>query len=705
MTNIAQPIGARNAPSQLDYARWLASLGIHVFPLNPATKRPFANIDVAAVIGWPEPPQGEGGLKFATTDAAAIRAWWTRWSGALIGIRTGSISGLYVLDVDRKNDKDGFATINANSWIMPYTVAAHTPSGGVHYYFRIPHNDQRRWKTDSGQIGSGLDRRGEDGYVVWYSADLSQPMAEPPTWMTGDIRIQNDLSPRANRKSLGTEHAPQFSDAVKALYSTNPNEMNYDEWRNFSCAFRQSASGLGIDDAMIRMTWDGWCAQYGKNSNADNEKLWRSMANGTDLGWSYLRGKASPQIQGELLFGQPTIPNVIDGQLLTPKDVFDEPLWGKLANQPVSTELVIRIKDAALPFGYDLFKRKQVKLDRMPWDKSSIGYPKQWTDDDDIYLQAWFHRYELKPSMEIVKYSARLSALRNQFNPVTDYLNRLQWDGTPRINDFFIRYFGATNVEFARVVGAKFLMGMVARAYNPGCKRDEIVVLEGEQGIRKSTALNILATDNFFSDSLPNLHDKDAQQHLQGLWLVEIAELAAMRRSEVEDVKRFVSTRIDKFREPFGRHPIDSPRTAIFAATTNDDRYLKDTTGARRYWPIKCDVIDTDGLQRDRDQLFAEAVQRYRANERYWLVDQEEALAAIETAERRELDPWHDIVARHCATSVGIPVSMESIFRHALNVPYERLNASTNKRVTAILKTLGYRRQQLERGGPWYYVK
>ena len=165
---------------------------------------------------------------------------------------------------------------------------------------------------------------------------------------------------------------------------------------------------------------------------------------------------------------------------------------------------------------------------------------------------------------------------------------------------------------------------MVARAYNPGCKRDEIVVLEGEQGTRKSTALNILATDDFFSDSLPNLHDKDAQQHLQGLWLVEIAELAAMKRSEVEDVKRFVSTRIDKFREPFGRHHIDSPRTAVFAATTNDDGYLKDPTGARRYWPIKCGAIDTDGLQRDRDQLFAEAMRRYRANERYWLVDREE---------------------------------------------------------------------------------
>lgn len=317
MSNIAQPTDLRTTPSWHDYARWLASLGIHVFPLNPATKRPFANIDVATAIGWPEPAQGEGGLKFATTDSAAISAWWTRWPDALIGIRTGSISGIYVLDVDRKNGKDGFATMGANNWIVPNTVAGGTPSGGGHYYFAIPRDDQCRWKSDSNQIGKGLDRRGDGAYVAWYGATLSLPMAKPPTWMIGDVRIQTELAPHGNRKPLGTDHASRFSDAVKALYSTTPKEMNYDDWRNISCAFRQSASGLGIDDAMIRLTWDGWCTQYEKNIPAENNKLWRSMANGTELGWSYLRSKASPQVQAELLFGKPVLqqPNPVSTPL------------------------------------------------------------------------------------------------------------------------------------------------------------------------------------------------------------------------------------------------------------------------------------------------------------------------------------------------------------------------------------------------------
>lgn len=316
MTDIAQPDDRRNAPSSLEFARWLASLRVHVFPLNPASKKPFANADVAATIGWPEPPQGEGGLKFGTTDTALIGAWWTRWPAALIGIRTGRASGLYVLDVDRKNGKDGFATINANNWNIPNTVATQTPSGGGHYYFSIPRNDARRWKTDGDRLGAGLDRRGDDGYVVWYGADLSQPMAEPPAWMTGDVRIPNELSPLETRRPLGTDRAPQFSYATKALYSINPNELNYDEWRNLSCAFRQSASGLGVDETMIRLAWDGWCIQYKENSQTDNEKLWRSMQNGTNLGWSYLCSRAAPQVQGELIFGPRTLPGPIDGEII-----------------------------------------------------------------------------------------------------------------------------------------------------------------------------------------------------------------------------------------------------------------------------------------------------------------------------------------------------------------------------------------------------
>ncbi|MBR1143689.1 VapE domain-containing protein [Bradyrhizobium sp. AUGA SZCCT0431] len=704
MTDIAQPIEARNAPSWLDYARWLASLGIHVFPLNPATRRPFANVDVAAALGWPEPPQGEGGLKFATTDAAAIDAWWTVWPTALIGIRTGSISGLYVLDVDRKNGKDGFATITANSWIIPNTVAKQTPSGGGHYYFSIPRGDRRRWKTDSGQIGKGLDRRGEDGYVVWYGANLSLQMAEPPTWMTGDVRIQNEFVPHERRKPLGTDNAPRFEDAVKALYSINPNEMNYDEWRNISCAFRQSASGLGVDDGLILLMWDGWCKQYRKNSSPDNEKLWRSIASGTELGWSYLVSRASPQTQAEFLFGQPTIPQTINGEVIAPLDGYPNIIATASTEGGKSTLIeTVKLLHGPIRLAFDEFSQTIFAMTPLPWDRNGT-FPRPWAEIDTLHAQLFANALFKTPGKDTVFDAVSIIARHNQFHQVRDYLSRLQWDGVERLPQMLARYFGAQQSPYIAQIGIKFMVGAVARIMRPGCQSDHVLVLEGSQGIQKSTSFRILAGDDWFTDELPDLQSKDAAIQLAGKWIIEVSELSALKRSDVETTKKFMSRRIDRYRAPYDKIASDHPRQCLFVATTNDEGYLKDQTGNRRFWPVKCSTIDVKALHDDRDQLWAEAIARFNRGEQWWLTGAQEQMARAEQEERRETDPWHDIVARHCAVNGGMPVSMDSVFR-ALNVPYERLNAAMTKRVAAILKTLGYQRRQLQRGGPWLYVK
>ena len=704
MIDIAQPIELRNLPSHLDYARWLASLGIHVFPLNPATKRPFANKDVAAVLGWPEPPQGAGGLKFATTDAAAISAWWRVWPAALIGIRTGSISGLYVLDVDRKNEKDGFATINANNWTIPNTVAAHTPSGGGHYYFSIPRGDQRLWKTDSDQIGTGLDRRGEGGYVVWYGANLSLQIAEPPKWMTGDIRIQNERVPHESRRPLGTDNAPRFADAVKALYSTNPNETNYDEWRNISCAFRQSASGLGVDDAMIRLTWDGWCAQYGRNSGPDNEKLWRSIANGTDLGWSYLLSRALPQVRAELIFGQPTIPHTINREVITPLDGYQNIIATAPAEGGKSTLIeIVKLLHGTVSLAFDEFSQTIFAMAPLPWDRSGT-FPRPWAEIDTVHTQLFANALFKTPGKDTAFDAVSIIANRNQFHQVRDYLSRLQWDGIQRLPQMLARYFGAQQSPYIAQIGTRFMIGAVARIMWPGCQSDHVLVLEGSQGIQKSTSFRILAGDDWFTDELPDLQSKDAAIQLAGKWIIEVSELSALKRSDVETIKKFMSRRIDRYRAPYEKLASDHPRQCLFVATTNDEGYLKDQTGNRRFWPVKCSTIDIKALHDDRDQLWAEALARFNRGEQWWLTAAEEQMARAEQEERREIDSWHDIVTRHCAATGGMPVSMDNVFR-ALNVPYERLNAATNKRAAAILKTLGYQRRQLQRGGPWLYVK
>ncbi|MEF2554524.1 VapE domain-containing protein [Aurantimonas sp. A2-1-M11] len=513
----------------------------------------------------------------------------------------------------------------------------------------------------------------------------------------------------AARKALGSEKAPSFDFAERALCNINPCDLDYPQWRDASAAFRQSATGHDVDEQSVRIAWDRWCSQHPKNDLAANNKLWRSLDGGTQLGWDYLRSKVDPTVHAELIFGSPQSRELmrpaLNGEVQRPNPL-DEPLFGKLAGSAISTELALHIKNAALPLRYDLFKKKMVKTAPMPWDRRQHNRISLWTDEDDIYLQSWFHRHELKPTMEAVRNSAVISAHRNEFNPIIDYLDGVKWDGHHRLDMMLETYFHAENVDFARSVSPKFIIGMVARAYQPGCKRDEVLILEGAQGIGKSTALNTLAGDEYFSDSLPNMHDKDAAQHLQGLWIVEIAELASMRRSEAEDVKRFLATRIDKFRPPFGVRPIDSPRTTVFAATTNSHQYLKDDSGNRRFWPIRCaGPIDITALVRDRDQLFAEAVHRYRHGEPWHLSAAEEGIAAQEQASRQEVDPWHDPIERYCTAMGDMPVHLAHVFAIALSVSFERQNSGLNRRAASILRELGYERRKLARDGKWAYVR
>lgn len=505
--------------------------------------------------------------------------------------------------------------------------------------------------------------------------------------------------PKANgmdgRKLLGTDRAPDVQLATIALNSIDPNETDYNEWRNVSFAFRHATTGLDIDDRLIRTIWDAWCDRYTvkPNAPADNEKLWRSATYGTNVGWSYLRHQAIKS--GNLIDDQRARMTLgVRSSLPTPttpeipqQSIFDQAYNGPLAASAISTALATSIRQH-LPIAFDTFKQRMVKRHAMPWDNEPTKkYPALWGDVDDAYLQSWFHHLALKPTMEAVRNAATIAAYRNKFNPVTDYLISLQWDGVPRIGNLFTEYFRATNVEFARIIGAKFLIGMVARAFHPGCKVDTVVILEGEQGKLKSTALNVLAGDEYFSDGLPDIHHKDAADHLQGLWLVEIGELAAVKRSDIADVNRFLTTRIDKFRPSYGRHTIESPRTSVFAATTNADIYLKDPTGARRFWPIAVgSTIDLDGLRRDRDQLFAEAVTRYRQNEQHWLNDDEYEIAMRETSDRQEQHAWHGRVITYLATQADI-VYTEHVLSIVLQITIDRQTKSNQMEVATIIRS------------------
>ena len=300
---------------------------------------------------------------------------------------------------------------------------------------------------------------------------------------------------------------------------------------------------------------------------------------------------------------------------------------------------------------YDEFAHLVVKRRPPPWD-SEAG---EWTTNDDYLLCYWLAQHErltIKAETTLIA-GVAMAAFEARFNPLHEYLRGLpEWDGIERLPYWLSECLGADETEYSRLVGAWFLMGMVKRALDPGCQMDYMVVLEGLQGKRKSTALRVLVgRDEWFADTPIRIGDKDAMLSLAGKWLYEIGELDSFNKAEVTAVKQYVSSRIDRVREPFARRPADRRRSGVFAATTNQSEYFKDPTGARRFWPVACDGdIDIDKLGQWRDKLYAEALHRLNSDDadvrRYYPTREETERLLTPQQEKREIsDPWFEKLA------------------------------------------------------------
>jgi predicted P-loop ATPase len=268
----------------------------------------------------------------------------------------------------------------------------------------------------------------------------------------------------------------------------------------------------------------------------------------------------------------------------------------------------------------------------------------QWTDQEDRLTADWLQHNGIGLSVETTGQAVQAVARDRSFHPVREYLESLRWDGTPRAAGWLNLYLGVVPSDYSIAVGEKFLLSAVARIMKPGVKADCCLILEGEQGIKKSTALRTLGQP-WFTDELADMGSKDAALQTQGVWIVEIAELDGMTRAEVSKIKSFMSRAVDRFKPPYGRHLLESPRQCVFAGSINHGAYLRDETGARRFWPVACTRILIDDLARDRDQLWAEVAVSYRHGASWWLDTQ--ALirrAADEQSARYEESAWDGLI-------------------------------------------------------------
>lgn len=280
----------------------------------------------------------------------------------------------------------------------------------------------------------------------------------------------------------------------------------------------------------------------------------------------------------------------------------------------------------------------------------------------------------------------------NRFHPVQEYLSGLEWDGVKRLDGWLTTYLGVEANKYTRAVGKLFLTAAVRRVRKPGCKFDEMVVLEGKQGGGKSTALSILATsDNWFTDELPlGAPGKEIIEATEGKWIVEAAELVGVTKKTSEQMKSMLSRTYDKGRMSYGRFSDQRARQFVICGTTNDDKYLKDKTGNRRFWPVVCGNINLKSLRADRDQIWAEAAQVEEQGGSIRLDPSLYALAAGEQAFREEENPSEAIFeAKLGGFSGRIPVGL---IYDVLGLPKNQQSMSL---IGQAAKSLGWDRRKL----------
>lgn len=324
---------------------------------------------------------------------------------------------------------------------------------------------------------------------------------------------------------------------------------------------------------------------------------------------------------------------------------------------------------------------------------------REWTDADDLELTIVLQSRNgfSRMSVEMARSAALTVAFRNRGHSFQSWLDSLRWDGISRVDRFFAKYFGADSSEYSSAASKNFWVSICARAYRPGCKVDNMIVLEGPQGIKKSSALHVIGGDWFTEQHESATNSKAFGEVLQGKFLIEISEMDSFSKSEVTSVKASISCGNDRFREAYGRHAKDHPRQCVFVGTTNKNDWNRDETGARRFWPIACKGINLDAIRLDREQLFAEAVVRFKRGESWWEMPEE---ALVQQTERYVPPAWVEPIQAYLNAEPLEPLletSVAEILEKALGIPEGQWSKSNEMRVAESLKYIGWMRKTVER--------
>ena len=363
-------------------------------------------------------------------------------------------------------------------------------------------------------------------------------------------------------------------------------------------------------------------------------------------------------------------------------------------------------------FRYNDFSKQIIVARCPPWENDEKFRVRDVDDIDYIRVQSDLEKHaKIKAARDTVANAIQSVAMSEKyaFNPAKEYFMSLEWDGVKRAQTFLrdhvatftSGFFGSESSEYLDLVGKKFLCGLAARAMYPGCKFDEMLVLEGLQFAGKSRITRKLATINgeeYYTDGLKDINNKDSLMQISGKLIVEFEEISAMRRAEISDLKGFLSRQEDTYRAPYARNPITSPRQCVFIGTVNPDQpYLRDVTSNRRFWPVTCrDKFDFAEIERIIPQLHAEAAHLVKNGEQIYLKKQEQEICAVEQNKRVVGDIWRDQIEA-IVRNYNIMAADEILMQ--LKIDTEKRTPLTQSRLSTTMTLLGWRPDRITIAG------
>jgi len=632
--------------------------------------------------GWAVFPAWEGkkvpatrhGFKNATTDKATIVRWWTRHPAANVAIATGAISGLVVLDVDpRSGGDESLAEHERAHGSLATTLRAKTGGGGQHIFFQLPEHVV----VKSGKLAPGLDVKADGGYVI----------ASPSTHPSGGTYAWTS---NPNRTPL-VECPPSVGPAPRPPTKTRAAEVGADAAETVLGALFKELGLLGrpLDDGR-RTVVCPWDAAHTSGSPHDSSTVIFPANSPSGTGGFYCShahcaDRSTVHCLRELR-GRGTTATKITG---------DAASWDADLSRTAKGELRGTFRNIVKILSHDPKYEGRIEKDEM---RGIVHLQKAELTDAHIsgIRVDLEQRYEIHPSDAETIRAVQFIADSNAFHPVRTYLEALRWDGVKRLDEVALSILRVRTdlpeeIQFYGLLLRRWFVGLVARALSPGCKLDTALILQGAQGVGKSTFFRVIGGD-WFSDTEMAL-DKDALMQLRGSWVYEWAELEnVFGRHAVARVKAFLTSTEDKYRPPFGRNTVSVKRSGVIVGTTNNDDFLHDPTGSRRFWVIPIGRIDTVLLQTQRDQLLAEAVTYYRAGERHWLDDPEEKQRQALADRFVETDPWDERVTEFAAAQAWVRV--QDVLSQALALSLEKMGRREEMRVANILKRAGYASEQ-----------